>query len=58
MEQITAAVQLNMENTLHANHLASEASVVANKGNEIVYSVVTTMSEISQSSQKSQISSA
>ncbi|EMF4352955.1 methyl-accepting chemotaxis protein [Providencia rettgeri] len=52
MEQITAAVQLNMENTLHANHLASEASVVANKGNEIVYSVVTTMSEISQSSQK------
>ncbi len=52
MEQITAAVQLNMENTLQANQLASEAFVVANKGNTIVDSVVVTMNEISQSSQK------
>ncbi|WP_369308703.1 methyl-accepting chemotaxis protein [Providencia rettgeri] len=52
MEQITAAVQLNMENTHQANQLASEAFVVANKGSEIVGSVVMTMAEISQSSQK------
>lgn len=52
MEQITAAVQLNMENTLQANQLASEAFVVANKGNTLVDSVVVTMNEISQSSQK------
>lgn len=52
MEQITAAVQLNMENTLQANQLASEAFVVANKGNTIVDSVVQTMNEISHSSKK------
>jgi len=52
MEEITAAVQLNMENTLQANQLVGEAFVVANKGNSIVDSVVVTMSEISQSSQK------
>ncbi|GAB1439950.1 methyl-accepting chemotaxis protein [Providencia sp.] len=52
MEEITAAVQLNMENTHHANQLAGEAFVVANKGNEIVGSVVIAMTEISQSSQK------
>lgn len=52
MEEITAAVQLNMENTHQANQLAGEAFVVANKGSEIVGSVVMTMTEISQSSQK------
>ncbi|MEY0397298.1 methyl-accepting chemotaxis protein [Providencia rettgeri] len=52
MEEITAAVQLNMENTHQANQLVGEAFVVANKGNSIVDSVVVTMTEISQSSQK------
>lgn len=52
MEEITAAVQLNMENTQQANQLVGEAFVVANKGNSIVDSVVVTMTEISQSSQK------
>lgn len=47
MEQITAAVQFHQ-----ANQLAAEAFVVANQGDAIVESVVSTMDEISQSAKK------
>ncbi|MGC6387421.1 methyl-accepting chemotaxis protein [Ewingella sp. S1.OA.A_B6] len=52
MEQLTATVKLNSENAHHASKLAAEASEKAQKGGDIVASVVSTMENISRSSTK------
>ncbi|URG54000.1 Tar ligand binding domain-containing protein [Pectobacterium quasiaquaticum] len=52
MEQLGATVKLNTDNVTQANTLAKEASVMANKGGNIVGDVVTTMHDITTSSQK------
>lgn len=52
MEQLSATVKLNSENAHHASKLAADASDKAQKGGDIVASVVSTMENISRSSTK------
>ncbi len=52
MEEMTQTVKQNAENAKTANHLVQNASEVAFKGGSVVANVVTTMSEINQSSRK------
>ena len=52
MEQLTATVKQNAENAHHANQLATDASQTAQQGGKLVESVVSTMRDISSSSQR------
>lgn len=52
MEELSTAVQQNMDNVKHANQLAEGASGTAIKGVEVVNKVVKTMSTINESSHK------
>ena len=52
MEEITVTVRKNAENAKHANELATSTRAVANRGGEVVASVVDAMAKISQSSTK------
>ena len=52
MEELTSTVKQNAENARQANQLAIGASDVAIKGGQVVSSVVTTMSQISEASKK------
>lgn len=52
MEELASTVKQNAENAKQANQLAAAASGVAVKGGEVVANVVTTMSEINESSRK------
>lgn len=52
MEQLTATVKQNAENAHHASQLAADASGKARDGGEIVNGVVSTMTNISNSSKK------
>ncbi|TAN69463.1 MAG: PAS domain-containing protein [Methylobacter sp.] len=52
MEQLTSAVQHNAKNAQQANRLAVDASDIAGKGVEVVDQVVTTMTDINESSRK------
>ncbi|HZV98650.1 MAG TPA: methyl-accepting chemotaxis protein, partial [Methylophilaceae bacterium] len=52
MEQLASTVKQNAENAKQANQLAAAASGVAIKGGAVVGNVVTTMSDISDSSRK------
>jgi methyl-accepting chemotaxis protein len=52
MEELASTVKQNAENAKQANQLAAAASGVAVKGGEVVGQVVTTMSDINQSSRK------
>ena len=52
MEQLNTTVQQNAENANQANALARKSNEVASKGGEMVKRVVSTMSEIQDSSKK------
>jgi methyl-accepting chemotaxis protein len=52
MEQLTATVKQNTDNARQATHLAKNASETAMKGGRVVENVVSTMSEIAESSGK------
>lgn len=52
MEQLTATVKQNTDNARQATHLAKNASETALKGGRVVENVVSTMSEIAESSEK------
>ncbi|WP_315708128.1 methyl-accepting chemotaxis protein [Brenneria uluponensis] len=52
MEELTGTVKQNADNATHANKLASEASLVAERGTQVVQQVVSTMGEINTSSHK------
>ncbi|UMB75078.1 methyl-accepting chemotaxis protein [Dickeya fangzhongdai] len=52
MEQLTATVKQNADNARHASQLARDASDTAHKGLQVVDDVVSTMGQISGSSQK------
>ncbi|RKP54836.1 methyl-accepting chemotaxis protein [Pararobbsia silviterrae] len=52
MEQLTATVRQNAENARQASGLADTASSVARRGGSVVNEVITTMTEIHQSSGK------
>jgi methyl-accepting chemotaxis protein len=52
MEQITSMVTNNADSAVRANELASSASVIADRGGEVVGKVVETMHDISNSSAK------
>ncbi|MCD8514476.1 MAG: methyl-accepting chemotaxis protein, partial [Burkholderiaceae bacterium] len=52
MEELTATVQQNAETARQASQIALSASAAATKGGEVVGQVVTTMQDITQSSQK------
>ncbi|CAI2460753.1 methyl-accepting chemotaxis protein [Serratia ficaria] len=52
MEQLTATVKQNADNAHHANQLATDASQTAQQGGKLVESVVSTMRDISSSSQR------
>ena len=52
MEQLTSTVKQNVENIHHSNRLACATSETADKGGELVYRMVKTMSEIHSSSGK------
>ncbi|MDP3521174.1 MAG: methyl-accepting chemotaxis protein [Hydrogenophaga sp.] len=52
MEQITATVSQNAETARHASELAAGASEAAARGGQVVGQVVSTMQEITASSQK------
>lgn len=52
MEQLASTVQLNSDHATEANQMAAQASDVAAKGGTIVKQVVTTMSQIGESSKK------
>lgn len=52
MEQLTATVKHNTDNARQASHLAQNASETALKGGRVVDNVVSTMSEIAESSEK------
>ncbi|AUQ25788.1 methyl-accepting chemotaxis protein [Dickeya zeae] len=52
MEQLTATVKQNADNARHASQLARDASDTAHKGLQVVDNVVSTMKQISGSSQK------
>ncbi|KFK93738.1 MULTISPECIES: methyl-accepting chemotaxis protein [unclassified Serratia (in: enterobacteria)] len=52
MEQLTATVKQNADNAHHANQLAADASQTAQQGGQLVNQVVSTMRDISGSSQR------
>ena len=52
MEELTSTVRQNAESARQANQLAQGAASVASQGGEVVGKVVTTMSDIEQSSKK------
>ncbi|SET31904.1 methyl-accepting chemotaxis protein [Thorsellia anophelis] len=52
MEEITQTVKLNADNARSASVLAEDTSGTAKKGGEITSTVISTMNEISESSQK------
>ncbi|ORM84461.1 methyl-accepting chemotaxis protein [Pantoea deleyi] len=52
MEELSSTVKQNAENAHHASQLATDASVNAGRGGEIIRDVITTMNNISQSSGK------
>ena len=52
MEELTATVRQNADNAGQANQLVQGASAVAQRGGEVVGQVVSTMEQISQSSQR------
>jgi methyl-accepting chemotaxis protein len=52
MEELNSTVKQNTDNARRASALAANASEVANRGNEVVGRVVTTMSDINESSSK------
>ncbi|MGD9425225.1 methyl-accepting chemotaxis protein [Pantoea sp. NSTU24] len=52
MEELSSTVKQNAENAHHASQLATEASVNAGRGGEIIHDVINTMNNISQSSGK------
>ena len=52
MEELTATVQQNAETARQASQIAASASAAATKGGIVVGQVVTTMQDITQSSQK------
>ncbi|MFD2437496.1 methyl-accepting chemotaxis protein [Modicisalibacter luteus] len=52
MEQLTATVRQNADNARQGSSLASDASVTAGRGGEVVEQVITTMHGISESSRK------
>lgn len=52
MEELTATVKLNADNARSASTLAQETSITATKGGQITETVVNTMRDISDSSQK------
>lgn len=52
MEELTATVRLNADNARSASSLAQETSMTATRGGEITQTVVVTMRDISESSQK------
>ena len=52
MEELTSTVRQNAESARHANQLAQGAASVASQGGEVVGKVVTTMTDIEQSSKK------
>ncbi|HGM5491272.1 TPA: methyl-accepting chemotaxis protein [Serratia fonticola] len=52
MEQLTATVKQNADNAHHANQLATDASQTAQQGGKLVSNVVSTMRDISNSSQR------
>ena len=52
MEELSSQVKHNADNALQANQLASNASLVAVRGGEVVGRVVETMKEINASSRK------
>lgn len=52
MEELSSTVKQNAENAHHASQLATDASVNAGRGGEIIRDVIETMNNISQSSGK------
>ncbi len=50
MEQLTSTVKLNSENAVYASKLASEASMHASQGGQVVSGVIDTMDKIRKSS--------
>ncbi|MDH2066328.1 methyl-accepting chemotaxis protein [Pantoea sp. GD03673] len=52
MEELSSTVKQNAENAHHASQLATDASVNAGRGGEIIRDVIATMNNISQSSGK------
>lgn len=52
MEELTATVKLNADNAKSASELAQDSTKTAIKGGQITQTVVTTMKDISESSQK------
>jgi methyl-accepting chemotaxis protein len=52
MEEMTSSVKQTSENAVHANQLAGDAQVRAEKGGEVVGRAVTAMEEINTSSKK------
>ncbi len=52
MEELTSTVKQNADNAKQANQLANSASDIAVKGGNVVGQVVTTMSDINESSKK------
>ncbi len=52
MEELTATVKLNADNAKQADALAGAATDIAHEGGKIIGQVITTMTEINQSSQK------
>lgn len=52
MEELTSTVKQNADNAKSATELAKQSSLTASKGGEITNTVVLTMREISESSQK------
>jgi methyl-accepting chemotaxis protein len=52
MEELTATVKQNADNARQASGLANNASEIATKGNEVVNRVISTMTEINDSSRQ------
>ncbi|SET15688.1 methyl-accepting chemotaxis protein [Thorsellia anophelis] len=52
MEQLTSTVRLNADNAKNASVVANDTALTAKRGGEITSTVVTTMQDISDSSQK------
>ncbi|BCE03758.1 methyl-accepting chemotaxis protein [Marinicellulosiphila megalodicopiae] len=52
MEQLTATVQTNAVSARNADDLASSAAIIAQEGGDSIKTVITTMTQISQSSAK------
>jgi aerotaxis receptor len=52
MEELTSAVKQNADNSKHGDNFAANALTTAQRGGDIVSQVVTTIADISESSQK------